>query len=223
MVPFENLPFSHVAVQNNQLRITFIIGFYQLSYTWCEKSLAGRIVVSTRILGLSTNEYDFPLHCAHQFWHPHLSCPVAVLGSQSMKNITWLPLQIITPQWAGSGWGNGWGSNQYILSHKPMTSVSDAVPTLNHHLLLIHGLSNITKIPTITTCVVGIMEESFVFGVEVLFPIKGYTAQQRYAVLYLKVTYHPLYSINKFVTNKSKLGHKCFLIWGDCLSCDPLR
>ena len=77
-------------------------------------------------------------------------------------------------------------SNQYILN-KPMTSVSDAVPTLNHHLLLIHGLSNITKIPTITTCVVGIMEESFVFGVEVLFPNKGYTAQQRFGVLYLTV------------------------------------
>ena len=39
----------------------------------------------------------------------------------------------------------------------------------------------------------------------------------------LKVIYHPLYSMNKFVTNKSKMGHKCFLIWGDWLSCDPLR
>ena len=62
--------------------------------------------------------------------------------------------------------------------------------------------------------------------------------------LLLKVTYHPLYSINKFVTNKSKLpqnGARVFPymgwfpsmwpservianhpIWGDWLSCDPL-
>ena len=42
----------------------------------------------------------------------------------------------------------------------------------------------------------------------------------------LKVTYHSIYSMNKFVTNISncyKMGHKCFLIWGDWLSCDPLR
>ena len=42
----------------------------------------------------------------------------------------------------------------------------------------------------------------------------------------IKVIYHPLYSMINFVTNKSKLpqnGHKCFLIWGDWLSCDPLR
>ena len=39
------------------------------------------------------------------------------------------------------------------------------------------------------------------------------------------VIYHPLYSMNNFVTKKSKLpqdGHKCFFIWGDWLSCDPL-
>ena len=44
------------------------------------------------------------------------------------------------------------------------------------------------------------------------------------SLLTLKVIYHPLYSMNNFVTNKSKLpqmGHKCFLIWGDWLSCDP--
>ena len=45
----------------------------------------------------------------------------------------------------------------------------------------------------------------------------------------LKETYHPLYSINKFVTNKSKLpqdGAQVFpyiSIWGDWLSCDPRR
>ena len=42
----------------------------------------------------------------------------------------------------------------------------------------------------------------------------------------LKVIYHPLYGMNKFVTNKSKLtqdGAHCFLIWGEWLSCDPLR
>ena len=41
--------------------------------------------------------------------------------------------------------------------------------------------------------------------------------------LTLKVIYHPIYSMNKFVTNYHKMGHKCFLIWGDWLSCDPLR
>ena len=42
----------------------------------------------------------------------------------------------------------------------------------------------------------------------------------------LKGIYHPLYSMNNFVTNKSKLpqdgAQKCFLIWGDWLSRDPL-
>ena len=45
----------------------------------------------------------------------------------------------------------------------------------------------------------------------------------------LKAIYHPLYTMNKFVTkNQSchKIGHTFFLIsciWGDWLSCDPLR
>ena len=62
----------------------------------------------------------------------------------------------------------------------------------------------------------------------------------------LKVIYHPLYSMNKFVTNKvaTRWGTSVFLygvigyhvtlckghmianhthIWGDWLSCDPLR
>ena len=42
----------------------------------------------------------------------------------------------------------------------------------------------------------------------------------------LKVIYHSLYSMNNFVTNKSKLprdGAQGLLIWGDWLSCDPLR
>ena len=42
----------------------------------------------------------------------------------------------------------------------------------------------------------------------------------------LKVIYHPLCDMNNFVTNQSELpqdGHKCFLIWSDWLSCDPLR
>ena len=34
----------------------------------------------------------------------------------------------------------------------------------------------------------------------------------------LKVTYHPVYGMNNFVTNKSKLPQD---IWGDWLSCDP--
>ena len=43
---------------------------------------------------------------------------------------------------------------------------------------------------------------------------------------HLKVIYHPLYSRNKFVTNKSKLpqdGAKVFPYMGDWLSCDHLR
>ena len=41
-----------------------------------------------------------------------------------------------------------------------------------------------------------------------------------------KVIYHPLYGMNKFVTNKSKLlqdGAQVFPYMGDWLSCDPLR
>ena len=40
-------------------------------------------------------------------------------------------------------------------------------------------------------------------------------------ILYFKVIYHPLYSMNNFMTNQSfhKMGHKCFLIWGAWLSC----
>ena len=40
----------------------------------------------------------------------------------------------------------------------------------------------------------------------------------------LEVTYHLIYGMNNFVTNKSKLpldGHNCFLILGDWLSCEP--
>ena len=39
----------------------------------------------------------------------------------------------------------------------------------------------------------------------------------------LKVIYPPSNSMNKFVTNKSKLPQDGFLIWGDLLLCDPLR
>ena len=54
----------------------------------------------------------------------------------------------------------------------------------------------------------------------VLMDIKGGHA------FVLNVIYHPLYSMNNFVTScqsRHKMGHKCVLIWGDWLSCDPLR
>ena len=42
----------------------------------------------------------------------------------------------------------------------------------------------------------------------------------------LEVIYHPLYSMNNFVTRKSKVpqdGAQVFPLWSDWLSCDPLR
>ena len=55
---------------------------------------------------------------------------------------------------------------------------------------------------------------------------EGNAASVSVIAVLLKVIYHPFYSINKFVRNKSKLpqdGAQVFPYMGDWLSCDPLR
>ena len=56
--------------------------------------------------------------------------------------------------------------------------------------------------------------------------IKNYSEPPRCEYDTLKVIYHPLYSMNNFVANKSKLpqdGTQVFPYIGDWLSCEPLR